>query len=49
MNHEFMEYMGVTYPHPPLSDFKGDDVYVMSSGGLTQVRKMRKMRSRSFR
>ena len=28
MNREFMEYMRVTYPNTPLSDFKAADVYV---------------------
>jgi hypothetical protein len=34
MNHEFMEYMRVTYPNTPLSDFKSPDVYVKHHGGL---------------
>ena len=34
MNHEFMEYMRVTYPNTPLSDFKEDDPHVQSHEGL---------------
>ena len=34
MNREFMEYMRVTYPNTPSSDFKVTDVYVQNNGGL---------------
>ena len=34
MNREFMEYMMVTYPDTPLSEFKAADAYVRSRGGL---------------
>ena len=34
INREFMEYMRVTYPNTPLSDFKSPDVYVKHHGGL---------------
>jgi hypothetical protein len=34
MNHEFMEYMRVTYPDIPLSEFKEADTYVHTRGGL---------------
>ncbi len=34
MNREFMEYMRVTYPNTPLSEFKEDDVYVCVHGGV---------------
>ena len=33
MNREFMEYMRVTYPNTPLSDFKTTDAYVQRNGG----------------
>ncbi len=33
MNHEFMEYMSVSYPDTPLSEFKVSDTCV-SHGGL---------------
>ena len=34
MNREFMEYMRVTYPNTPLSEFKTADVYVRVHGGV---------------
>ncbi len=34
MNHEFMEYMRVSYPDTPLSEFKAADTYVRTRGGL---------------
>ena len=34
MNHEFMEYMRVSYPDTPLSEFKVADTYVRAHGGL---------------
>ena len=34
MNREFMEYMRVTYPDTPLSEFKVADTYVRTRGGL---------------
>ena len=35
MNHEFMEYMRITYPDTPLSDsVKSADTYVRDHGGL---------------
>jgi len=34
MNHEFMEYMRVTYPDTPLSEFKEVDTYVHTRGGV---------------
>ena len=34
MNHEFMEYMRVSYPDTPLSEFKTADTYVYSHGGV---------------
>ncbi len=34
MNHEFMEYMRVTYPDTPLSGFKETDTYVLTRGGF---------------
>jgi hypothetical protein len=34
MNHEFMEYMRVTYPDTPLSQFKVVDTYVCDRGGV---------------
>ena len=34
MNHEFMEYMRVSYPDTPLSEFKVADTYVHGHGGL---------------
>ncbi len=34
MNHEFMEYMRVSYPDTPLSEFKVADVYVRVHGGF---------------
>jgi hypothetical protein len=34
MNHEFMEYMRVSYPDTPLSDFKSVDTYVRVYGGV---------------
>ena len=34
MNHEFMEYMRVSYPDTPLSEFKVADTYVRDHGGL---------------
>ena len=58
MNHEFMEYMRVTYPDTPLSEFKVADTYVRTRGGLEtldddedddQVLEMRKKISRSER
>ncbi len=37
MNHEFMEYMRVSYPDTPLSEFKSTDTYVPSHGGVETV------------
>jgi len=34
MNHEFMEYMRVSYPDTPLSEFKVADTYVRARGGV---------------
>ena len=34
MNHEFMEYMRVSFPDTPLSEFKTVDTYVHAHGGL---------------
>ena len=34
MNREFMEYMTVSYPVTPLSEFKSDHTYVHTHGGL---------------
>ena len=34
MNREFMEYMRVTYPDTPLSEFKAADTYVRARGGV---------------
>jgi hypothetical protein len=34
MNHEFMEYMTVSYPDTPLSEFKVADTYVRAHGGV---------------
>jgi hypothetical protein len=34
MNREFMEYMRVSYPDTPLSEFKEADTYVRVHGGL---------------
>ncbi len=34
MNHEFMEYMRVSYPDTPLSEFKVADTYVYDHGGV---------------
>ena len=34
MNHEFMEYMRVSYPDTPLSEFKTADTYVRAHGGV---------------
>ena len=34
MNREFMEYMRVSYPDTPLSEFKVADTYVRTRGGL---------------
>ncbi len=34
MNHEFMEYMRVSYPDTPLSEFKVVDTYVHAHGGV---------------
>jgi hypothetical protein len=34
MNHEFMEYMRVSYPDTPLSEFKVPDTYVYGHGGV---------------
>ena len=34
MNHEFMEYMRVSYPDTPLSEFKVADTYVHAHGGV---------------
>ena len=34
MNHEFMEYMRVSYPDTPLSEFKGADACVRVHGGF---------------
>jgi hypothetical protein len=33
MNHEFMEYMGASYPDTPSSEFKVVDMYVCVHGG----------------
>jgi hypothetical protein len=37
MNHEFMKYMGVSYPDTPLSEFKSTDTYDPSHGGVETV------------
>jgi hypothetical protein len=34
MNHEFMEYMRTSYPDIPLSEFKEEDTYVCTYGGV---------------
>ena len=34
MNHEFMEFMRVSNPDTPLTEFKSADVYVHSHGGF---------------
>jgi hypothetical protein len=34
MNHEFMEYMRVSYPDTPLSEFKGADTYECAHEGV---------------
>ncbi len=34
MNHEFMEYMRVSYPDTSLSEFKAADTYVRAHGGV---------------
>jgi hypothetical protein len=34
MNPVFMEYMRVSYPNTPLSEFKEDDTYVRAHGGV---------------
>jgi hypothetical protein len=34
MNHEFMEYMRVSYPDTNLSEFKVPDTYVHDRGGV---------------
>jgi len=34
MNREFMEYMRVSYPDTPLSDFRAADTYVRANGGF---------------
>ena len=34
MNHEFMEYMRVSYPDTPLSEFRSVDTYVRAHGGV---------------
>ena len=34
MNREFMEYMRVSYPDTPLSEFKVSDTYVCAHGGV---------------
>jgi hypothetical protein len=34
MNHEFMEYIRVSYPDTPLSEFKVADTYVRVRGGV---------------
>ena len=34
MNREFVEYMRVSYPDTPLSEFKEDDTYVRTHGGV---------------
>ena len=34
MNREFMEYMRVTYPNTPLSEFNSTDVYVRVHGDV---------------
>jgi hypothetical protein len=34
MNREFMEYMRVSYPDTPLSDFRAADTYVRANGGV---------------
>ena len=50
INREFMEYMRVTYPNTPLSDFKVTDVYVQRTmEDLVIWRKMRKMKRRTGR
>ena len=37
MNREFMEYMRVSYPNTPLSEFKTDDTYVCVHGGVDDL------------
>ena len=37
MNHEFMEYMRVSYPDTPLSEFKTADTYVRAHGGVDDL------------
>ena len=37
MNREFMEYMRVSYPDTPLSDFRAADTYVRANGGVQAV------------
>jgi hypothetical protein len=34
MNREFMEYMTVSYPDAPLSEFREVDTYVRDHGGV---------------
>jgi len=34
MNRDFMEYMRVSYPDTPLSEFRAVDTYVRDHGGL---------------
>jgi len=37
MNHEFMQYMRVSYPDTPLSEFRTVDTYVRDHGGLEDL------------
>ncbi len=37
MNHEFMEYMRVTHPDTPLSEFKVPGTYVRAHGGVERI------------
>ncbi len=34
INHDVMEYMRVSYPDTPLSEFKSADTYVRTHGGV---------------
>ena len=34
MNHEFIEYMRMSYPDTPLSEFRATDTYVRAHGGV---------------
>ena len=37
MNHEFMDYMRVSYPDRPLSEFKSVDTYVRDHGDVEDL------------